>query len=110
MHCTCEGVHQPWVYVHSSICEASWVLWCIMDVWLILGGSVCHGYICILLYVKLIGCTGVAEIYGHLELGGPSDIGICAFYIYTSSFPYKCHCYCVILLFIPDCSCTNRDE
>ena len=33
------------------------------------GGSVCHGYICILLYVKLIGCTGVAEISGHLETG-----------------------------------------
>ena len=23
-------------------------------------GSVCHGYMCILLYMKLIGCSGVA--------------------------------------------------
>ena len=22
-------------------------------------GSICHGYMCILLYVKLIGCNGV---------------------------------------------------
>ena len=40
-----------------------------MDLLLIGGGSVCHGYICILLYLKLIGCTGVAETYGHLEGG-----------------------------------------
>ena len=32
-------------------------------------GSVCHGYMCILLYVKLIWCSGVAEIYGQLEEG-----------------------------------------
>ena len=29
--------------------------------------SVCHGYMCILLYVKLIWCSGVAYIYGQLE-------------------------------------------
>ena len=33
-------------------------------------GSVCHCYICILLYVKLIWCSGVAYIYGQLEEGG----------------------------------------
>ena len=32
-------------------------------------GFVCHGYIWILLYLKLIGCTGVAEMYSHLDGG-----------------------------------------
>ena len=32
-------------------------------------GSVCHGYMCILLYVKLIGCNGVADMYASLEEG-----------------------------------------
>ena len=66
--------------MHSAICETSSVLWCIMDVWSIFGGSVCHGFICILLYMKLIGCTGVAEISGHLEMGGLSAMGISAFF------------------------------
>ena len=45
-------------------------------------GSVCHGYMCILLYVKLIGCSGIAEIYSSLEVGvGPSlPLGRCAFF------------------------------
>ena len=32
-------------------------------------GSVCHGYMCMLLYMKLIWCSGVPEIYGQLEEG-----------------------------------------
>ena len=28
------------------------------------GGYICHGYMCILLYVILIWCSGVALIYG----------------------------------------------
>ena len=32
-------------------------------------GSVCHRYMCMLLYVQLIGCNGVAWIYAHLEEG-----------------------------------------
>ena len=31
-------------------------------------GSVCHRYMCILLYVMLIRCNGVVGIYPHLEL------------------------------------------
>ena len=38
--------------------------------------SVCHGYMCILLYVKLIWCSGFPEIYGQLEEGGQSTIGL----------------------------------
>ena len=33
-------------------------------------GSVCHGYMCILLYVTLIWCSGFPEIYGQLEEEG----------------------------------------
>ena len=29
-------------------------------------GSVCHRYMCILLYVKLMQCSGFPEIYAHL--------------------------------------------
>ena len=43
-------------------------------------GSVCHGYICILLYVKLLWCSGFPEIYAQLkEGGGQFAIGISAF-------------------------------
>ena len=42
------------------------------------GGYVCHGYMCILLYVTLIWCSGVHEIYGWL--GGMSAMGMCAFF------------------------------
>ena len=34
------------------------------------GGSICHGYMCILLYVKLIWCSGIPHIYDWLEEGG----------------------------------------
>ena len=32
-------------------------------------GSVCHRYMCILWYMKLMWCSGVAYIYGQLEEG-----------------------------------------
>ena len=35
---------------------------------------------CILLYVKLIWCSGIPQIYGQLEEGDPSALGICAFF------------------------------
>ena len=38
----------------------------------------CPRYMCILLYVKLIWCSGIPYIYGQLE-GGTSALGICAF-------------------------------
>ena len=53
--------------MHSAIYETYLVLWCCIDLWLIRGGSVCHGYMYILLYMKLIQCSGVAYIYGQLE-------------------------------------------
>ena len=33
----------------------------------LLGVSICHGYMCIVLYMKLIWCNGFAEIYAELE-------------------------------------------
>ena len=44
--------------------------------------SVCHRYMCILLSVKFIWCSGSPEIYAQLEEGGwgQSVIGICAFF------------------------------
>ena len=59
------GVHLPWVYVHSSICETSWVYQCSIDLWSI-WGCTCHGYMCILQYMKLIGCNGFAWIYAWI--------------------------------------------
>ena len=32
-------------------------------------GSICHGYMCILLSMKLIWCSGFQEIYARLEEG-----------------------------------------
>ena len=40
-----------------------------MDIW----------YMCILLYVKLILCSGVPQMYGQL-VGGTSAMSICAFF------------------------------
>ena len=40
-------------------------------------GSVCHGYMCMLLYMKPISCNGIPENYAWLE-GGQSVMGICA--------------------------------
>ena len=41
-------------------------------------GSICHGYMCIVLYMKLIWCNGFPEIYAQLEEGwGQSIMGIC---------------------------------
>ena len=56
-------VSVPLVYVHSSIYETYLVSWFSRDL-CSFGegglGSVCHGYMCILLYVKRIWCSGVA--------------------------------------------------
>ena len=41
-------------------------------------GSVFHGYMCILVYVKLMWCSGFPEMYA--QYGGMSAIGICAFF------------------------------
>ena len=84
-------------YVHTAIYETYLVQWCCIDLWSIGErgwGSVCHGYICILLYMKLLWCSGFLEIYAQLEGVGSvchDDLGICALY-------YMCNTFCVVVL------------
>ena len=56
-------------YVHYSICVTYWVQWYCRDLSLIGVRSICHGQMCVLLYMKLICCSGFAEINGQLEEG-----------------------------------------
>ena len=74
------GVHQPWVYVPSAIHEMYWVYWCSIKLWSIGGWSFFQGYMCILLYVKLLGFNSVAWIYGQFGGLGTFAKGICAFW------------------------------
>ena len=46
------------VYVHSTICETYLVQWYSIDVWMLGGGTMCLRYMFILLYVKLMWCSG----------------------------------------------------
>ena len=55
------------VYLHSSICETYLVQWYYIDLWSIGGGE--PWYMCILLYLKLIWCSGIPQIHGQLEEG-----------------------------------------
>ena len=61
-------------------------VWCsgIQGIYAQLQGAICHGYMCIVLYMKLIWCNGFAEIYAQLEGSGESI----------------CHRYMCILLYI----------
>ena len=44
-------------------------------------GSDHHGYMYILLYVKVIWCSGFPDIYAQLKEGwGQSAMGVCVFY------------------------------
>ena len=74
-------------------------VWCggIAGIYAQLGGSICHGYMCIVLYLKLIWCNGFTDIYGSLEAGGvylPWVYVYCAIYelVWCSGFPdtYDC--------------------
>ena len=60
-------------------------VWCsgIAGIYSQLGGLVCHGYLCIVLYMKLIWCHGFAEIYALLEGGSICHRYMCiVLYIY----------------------------
>ena len=57
-------------------------------------GSVCHGNMCILLYMKLIQCSGFAEIYILLMEGVGS----------------VCHGYMCILLIVKLIGCSGVAE
>ena len=56
------------VYVHSAICETYLVQQYSIHLWSIaVVGYSCPKYMCILLYVKHIQCSGIPWIYGQLE-------------------------------------------
>ena len=57
-------------------------------------GSVCHGYMCILLSVKFIWCSGFLEIYSQLQEGRGS----------------VCHGYMCILLSVKLILCSGFAE
>ena len=59
------GVNLPWIYVHSAIYETYLVSWFSRSMlnWRRGLGSIYHGYMSILLYMKLLWCTGFPVIY-----------------------------------------------
>ena len=65
----------------------------------------CHGYMCIVLYMKLIWCNGFAEIYAHLEDGVGSIYQrymyiVIYIYIYIYIYMYI-HIYIDLPLYLP---------
>ena len=64
--CYMWNLHCVVVYHRSLIDGRGWGL----------GVYICPGYMCIVLCVKHIWCSGIPLIYGQLEEGG---LGICAF-------------------------------
>ena len=117
-------VHLPVVYVHSSICETYLVWWFSRDLCSIEGEYICLWYMCILLYVKLIWCSGFPEIYAQLK-GDTSAFGICAFFHMWNLFGvvvfqrsmfnwrrsgYVCLWYMCILLHVKPIWCSGFPE
>ena len=49
-------------------------------------GDICPKDMCILLYVKLIWCSGITDIYGELEVGGTSALMIYTFCYMSNLF------------------------
>ena len=45
------GVSLPWIFVHCAIYETYVVSWFCRDLSSIGGGSICHRYMCIVLYI-----------------------------------------------------------
>ena len=89
-----DEVNLPWVYVHCAISAKCGVVLfkASMFDWRRRMGSICHGYMCILLDMKLIWCSGFPEIYACLEGVGSvchDDFSICALH-------YICNCFGVV--------------
>ena len=59
----------------------------------LLGVSICHGYMCIVLFMKLIWCNGFAEISASFEEGDVVNLSCvylyCAIYefVWCNGFP-----------------------
>ena len=58
------------VYVHSAICDTYVVQWYSIHLLSIgMGVYICSVYVHSAIYVKLIWCNGISEIYCQLEWG-----------------------------------------
>ena len=64
--------------MHSATYETYVMQWYSIHLWSIGGGYICPKHMCILLYVKLMSCSGIPYIYGQLE-GGTFVLSLCAF-------------------------------
>ena len=55
------GVSLPWVYLHSAMYKTYLVKWCCIGLWSIRGGErvSLHEYMCILVYMTHMQCSGV---------------------------------------------------
>ena len=76
-----EGINLTEVYMHVTICKTALVKWCCIDLLSIGGvgmGSICHAYMCILLYMKRMWCNGFLEIWcsGFLDIYAPLEEGM----------------------------------
>ena len=68
--------------MHSPLCETYLELLCYIVPWWIGGGYLGLGYMCILLYMEVIWCSGFPEIFAQLEEGVGS---VCAWvYVHSS--------------------------
>ena len=72
-----------------------------MDVWLIAWGSICHMYMCMLWYVKGIGCNGMCILL-YVKLIGCNGFP----WIYAQlGWVSVCHRYMCILLYVKIMQC-----
>ena len=92
------GINLPWVYMHCAI--YIWNLFGVMVLqrsmlnWRKGVESICHGYICIVLYMLLILCNGFPDVCVQLEEGVESI----------------CHGYMCIVLYMKLLWCNGFPE
>ena len=87
-------------------------VWCngIADIYAQLGVSICHGYMCIVLYMKLTWCNGFAEIYPRSAMRcdkcGVAVLKTCMLNLGVSI----CHGYMCIVLYMKLIWCNGSAE
>ena len=96
-----DWVSLPWVYVNFAIYDTYVVYWCCIDLWLIGGagfGYVCHGYMCIRLYMKLMQCSGVQRSIVNWRRG--SGISLPWVYVHSAIYATYAVLWCCIDLWL----------
>ena len=68
--------------MHSAICETYLVYWCCIDLWSIGGGYICLQYMYILLYVKLLWCSGFSR--DLCLIGGGGRVSLPWVYVHSA--------------------------